>query len=423
MSRPRTPHRRGALACLAAGLLVTAAVAVRAHDPQPTPPRSGAALLTASAAIPAAGYGFSDGISILSLTKAELARELDAVAATTATWLRIPIDWPSVERRRGVFDWSAPDRVVEAARARGLRVLGVISYTPSWARGMFARQTAPPSDATDYGRFAAETAAHYGDAIAAYELWNEPNLAAMFGGKVDPARYAELLISGYAAIKEVRPEVPVISGGLSPDGMAPAKFLRRVYRADAAGSFDAVGLHPYVGAGSPEKTMPKMQAMIDEVRAVLDARGDDTMSIWLTEFGTSSAAGQRTPQRQAEVALAQLSLAARSELIGPCIIYQIRDAGPGTTSDEGLGHLLTYSWQTKPLSESLADPTIEPTGSPTAPTDSPTGSPTDPAGSPTGSPTESSPSPTDSSGAPSDPGSTSTADPTSDSSAASTRRR
>ena len=345
LMRPR-PRPRGVLA--AAACLVALTIQVPSDAAAPAPAAGSGPIL------PADGYGFSDGISILTLSDADLATELDAVASTTATWLRVPLDWPSIERARGRLDWSAPDRVIAAARARGLKVLAVVGYTPSWARGFWTRQTAPPTDASLYGGFTRQAAQHYGSAVAAYELWNEPNRGATFGGNVDAAKFAELLKAGYAGIRAVDRSVPVVSGGLSPGGTDPARFLTALYRHGAGGSFDAVGLHPYIGSGDPTRTTRRMSAMIASLRSVLDAHRATTAKIWLTEFGTASYVGGPSRDRQADAALEQLRVAAETPLIGPCILYEIRDAGPSTSTSNGFGHLLTWSWDTKPLLRILA---------------------------------------------------------------------
>lgn len=304
--------------------------------------------------LPADGYGFSGGIDLTRISPTELATELDAVAATSASWLRLTVDWPTIERSRGTYDWTATDRVVNAARARGLKVLGVIAYTPSWARGFWTRHTAPPTVSADYGVFAAAVARHYGKRMAAYELWNEPNLPRMFGGQVNAAKYAELLRSGYAAIKTVRPRMTVISGGLSPDGVDPTQFVRDIYRHGAGNSFDAVGLHPYVGSGDTTHSMRRMSDMITDVRGIMDRHRDRTLEIWLTEFGTSAYAGGPTADNQARVALEQLALAARTPLVGPCFLYEIKDSGPAIASIYGRGHLLSNNGAPKPLAQLLA---------------------------------------------------------------------
>ena len=74
-----------------------------------------------AATVAAASHaGFSPGAGILWESDADLARDLDAMAATGASWIRLDFAWSSIEATRAVFSWAATDRVVDAARARGL---------------------------------------------------------------------------------------------------------------------------------------------------------------------------------------------------------------------------------------------------------------------------------------------------------------
>ncbi|MGH9154570.1 MAG: hypothetical protein ACRD1K_01670, partial [Acidimicrobiales bacterium] len=103
-----TPRSRAADLCTAVLAVALAAVA---------------AGLAAQPAAAAAGggqrAGFSPGSTILWGSDADLARDLDAMAATGAAWLRLDFDWPSIEQQPGIFTWGPTDRVVTAARARG----------------------------------------------------------------------------------------------------------------------------------------------------------------------------------------------------------------------------------------------------------------------------------------------------------------
>lgn len=346
----RTPARRRLAAAILVSLALLAPVGASTSADAAESARPG----RQSVELPADGFGFGAGMGLMRLEPRELAVQLDAVAATQATWLRMSIDWPSIERQRGVYDWSQAERVVKAARQRGLKVLAVVAYTPSWARGFWTRQTAPPTDSSLYGEFAGVVARHFGKRIAAYEIWNEPNLSRMFGGKVNVAKYAQLLKVGYAAIKAVRPRATVISAGLSPDGTDPGAFMRGVYAHGAGDSFDAAALHPYIGTGDTRYTMRRMSGMITDVRDVMDKHGDRSHEIWLTEFGTSAYSGGPTEENQARIALEQLSVAARTPLVGPCFLYGIQDTGPAIASQYGQGHLLTNSGRAKPLLAMLA---------------------------------------------------------------------
>jgi hypothetical protein len=307
------------------------------------------------------GYGFSDGMSILALSQADLDRELDAVAATGATWLRVPFNWAVVEKTQGSYYWTANDRVVAAAQARGLSVLGVVSYAPTWARSSSA-STAPPTDPAAFGDFAGSVATRYASRISSWEIWNEPNIGAGFGGQADVVKYVSLLKAAYQAIKSAQPASTVMSGGLSRGGASfggLSSYTTAMYAAGAAGYFDALAVHPYLRA----KTMRGLA--LDKTRLVADLgatylamvkHGDAAKKIWFTEFGSSTYTGGVSQQQQADLVEQQLAMASSLPFVGPAILYTIRDNGPDKSDiAQNFGTLLTYDWQPKIAAGVLAD--------------------------------------------------------------------
>src|SRR5438874_12463774 len=153
------PVRR---ACLVATLVacITAAGSSGAVDrAKPAPPSK---------------LGVADGGNLQVLGGRERARYLDAVKGAGAGWIRIGIYWPVVQRHGPAsYDWAPFDRVVKAARRRGLRILGTILFAPAWARAPGAPKTAPPADPAVFGAFAGRVARHFRQrGVHAYEIWN-----------------------------------------------------------------------------------------------------------------------------------------------------------------------------------------------------------------------------------------------------------
>src|SRR5207237_6827124 len=108
----------------------------------------------------------------------ERARYLDQVKAVGASWVRIDLYWSAIQRNGPAsYDWRGFDGAVRAARRRGLAVLGVLLFTPRWARAPGAPARAPPRNPADFGAFAFRAAKHFGArGVHAYEIWNEPNI-------------------------------------------------------------------------------------------------------------------------------------------------------------------------------------------------------------------------------------------------------
>jgi len=319
----------------------------------------------ASPVTPAAGYGFSAGSWMLGLAPDELDRELDAVAATQASWLRVLIDWSKVEPRPGEYDWSTVDRIVGAAQARNLQIVGNIAFTPAWARPPMSLFTAPPVDSTAYGTFVAAVVERYGSRISNWEMWNEPNLPLFFGFAGDPVqratKYTTLLQAAYPVVKRAQPGGTVIAAGLSRSlgGDAPPAFLTTMYDAGAKGNFDAMAMHPYVFPGGLAADPENGWSDVPRVYDVMAAHGDGDKRIWFTEFGAPTSApfaegvSQEDQARQITDilwAISQLSYA------GPAFIYSIRDVDSNAQGNReaNFGALLTSDWQPKFAAQVLA---------------------------------------------------------------------
>ena len=117
----------------------------------------------------------------------------------------------------------------------------------------------PPKDLNNFFDFCGKLAARYKNRVAAYQVWNEPNLAREWGNAApNPAEYVAMLKGCYSAIKQADPNALVISAGLSPTGNGPpaampdVDFLRGMYEAGAAPYFDVLGAHAPGFKAAPE---------------------------------------------------------------------------------------------------------------------------------------------------------------------------
>jgi GH35 family endo-1,4-beta-xylanase len=308
----------------------------------------------APAVIPPAGYGFGDGAQMTWLSADDVNRELDAVANTSATWFRVLIPWTQIETAKGQYNWGQTDLVINAARARNLKVLGVIAYSPDWAKAPGTYFTAPPDNAADYADFAAAVVKRYGAGVSNWQLWNEPNLPLFFGGSPRNApKYTELVKAAYPAIKAAQPGGTVVLAGFSrlPGEESPPAFLTQMYALGAKGTFDAAAAHPYVFptglAANPENGWSDVPALHD----VMAANGDGGKKIWMTELGapTSEDADGVSQQEQAKQITDVLAAAAATGYSGPAFIYSIRDTDTANRGDReaNCGALLTSDWQPK----------------------------------------------------------------------------
>lgn len=216
----------------------------------------------------------------LAAAKVKIDAEMAKMASLGVTNVRIQIDWPTVEKADGQFDWRALDQIVDSANAHNLGVLAVVSRTPSWAGGGILGNT--PPDPAVYADFVGAVANRYSNraagTIGAYEIWNEPN-GTFFYQSMDPTAYTAMLKAAYTAIKTADPQALVIAGAVgagttTPWGVNPVDFVKGMYDAGAKGFFDALSFHPRVPAGH-DVGCPSAVPQFGEGAIVGDTRPDD----------------------------------------------------------------------------------------------------------------------------------------------------
>lgn len=303
--------------------------------------------------------GFSSGAQLLWDSSTAQARELDLMAATGAKWLRLDFPWPSVQPTATTWNWAPFDRIVSMARARGLTILGLPSYTPNWAKAPGAVGAAGPADPAMFAQFMTALVTRYRAQVQSWEIWNEPNQSWSWNPP-DPAAYARLLTRAYAAVKAADPTATVVTAGLAPapdaaDGsqIAPLTYLRGIYAAGAQGSFDAVGVHPYCFPTVPTDAsssswnywfkLPVMHQLMVE-------KGDGAKKIWATEFGAPTGTGTSAVSETMQVSTVREVFIARTQWSwsGPIFWYSARDSGTDASDREQNFGLWRNDFSAKP---------------------------------------------------------------------------
>jgi hypothetical protein len=269
--------------------------------------------------------------------------------------------------------------VVLAAKARGLRVLGIIAYTPKWARPADCpvdNTHCLPQRAEQFAEFAADAASRYGNfsgygnlrgGITSWQIWNEPNHYP-FVQRVDIPLYVNMLKQSYTAIKQRDPYTWVLAGGTAPapddpsgKDMSPASFLNAIYFWGARGYFDAFGHHPYSFPCSPLTEAP-WNAFYQTLTLhfIMALNGDGAKRIWGTEAGAPTGAdvGGCTANSGRSVSEATQAQYAAQYILrwtkdwgaftGPLFWFQVRDNGTNVWNwNDNLG-LLRRNFTAKP---------------------------------------------------------------------------
>ena len=308
-------------------------------------------------------FGIAAGGNIQNLSATDLTRDLDMYKNIGSRWVRIDVNWEVIQSGGPAsYNWAPFDRVVQSASAHGLTVLATIQYTPGWARPAGTPGTTPPTDLSTYAGFAQAAVRHFAPmGVHAWEIWNEPNIG-FWSPAPDPTRYAQMLKLAYPAIKQADPTSFVISAGLSPYGaygqstatlMNPLTFLERMYAAGAAGSFDALGWHPYNFTGiffHPASAWSQVAETTPSARSMMVANGDSGKQIWGTEFGapTGTASSAVSEASQAQLVKDGYAKWKTWSFAGPLFWYSARDQGTNSADREDNFGLVKYDNTPKP---------------------------------------------------------------------------
>ena len=182
---------------------------------------------------------------------------------------------------------------VSEARARGITILPILAFSPTWA------STAPPGASANEKRMLLPQLDVWSALVKQYvavhkfkavEVWNEPDGSAPLGYPKHEA-YAKLLSATYDAAKQVDPSVTVVGCSTQGSGTGwPESVLK------AGGKMDAISFHPYrsyVGnsfrAPSIEKPLGERTSYPDTIRSLneMSAKYNNgkPLPLWATEIG------------------------------------------------------------------------------------------------------------------------------------------
>jgi hypothetical protein len=215
-------------------------------------------------------------------------------------------------------DWTVIDDNICQAHNRGFSILANIHGTPNWASGS-QNETAPPTaaNALVFRDFVRALAERHGDKIAAFALWNEPNLPDFWTGTAKEFR-DRILIPGYEGLQiakatlgifpawAVAPNTYPVDGVVSIDPWLMENGMVVV-------DIDVLGVHSYGSRGTQKGVIDQANQWCNG-HAVCDR-------FWVTEGGFTTASGPNTQNST--------------------------DANPGAALNEVIAHCQNRAWCAK----------------------------------------------------------------------------
>lgn len=294
-------------------------------------------LARSTSSVPAATSSVPVGVSIIGTemlfsTDAQQARYLDQIAATGARWVRFDLAAPQFTwDNASQYHWAGLDKAVAGAQKRNLKVLGILHILPVYARPAGAPANYGPATATERAAFAKYTSVltrRYAGRIAAYEVWNEPNQKAFWAPTPNIGHYSALFTATSAAIRAADPKALVVTGGVGGIGVGSADvdamtWIQGFYGRVNRSSFDAVGVHAY-----PNLFM-NTNGELDTFgyyRRLVDAKGDKSKPLWLTETGAPTG-GQLSTDQLGQVRFMKAAYTnwKQQHHAGPVFYYTLND--------------------------------------------------------------------------------------------------
>ena len=190
-------------------------------------------------------------------------RDMDWIKLMAFSHVKQTFAWDDIQPQRDEWSIDRADALLTELERRDLKVIARLSDAPAWTHPEIGARgssfiDAPPDDVADFARFCGVLADRYKGRIAAYQVWNEPNLSREWGNRPpDAAGYVGLLKACSDAIRATDPAAIIISAGLAPTGTYDDSahpddvYLQAMYDANFQQYVDAVGLHA-PGYSAPE---------------------------------------------------------------------------------------------------------------------------------------------------------------------------
>jgi polysaccharide biosynthesis protein PslG len=220
---------------------------------------------------------------------------------------RVVINWRTIERAPGRYDWSQVDAMMRELAIHGIEPIPNVFGTPQHlapnarippvrkAGGLEAWQAFLRVAAARYRpggefwvRFALTNPGVEPRPITVWQIWNEQNAVPFWRPRPDVGEYATLLRTAATALRKVDPDAEVMVGGMfatprARGSIVSFKFIRKLLsRRGMTRLVDVVGIHPY----APD--LKDVRRQIVRTRKAMRSAGAGRLDTFITEIGWGS---------------------------------------------------------------------------------------------------------------------------------------
>jgi len=204
------------------------------------------------------------------------------------SWTLTTFYWGSIERRQGEWDFSGTDAFVDAAKAHGKKIIGVLAYDVRWIHPEGeTKRYITQEQLPHFLEFVEKTVSRYKGRVDAWQIWNEPNYRVFWKGSLDD--YLAMAKAGSELIRATDPDAKLLMGGFNLLGYG--KYLNGLFTSGAMQYGGEASFHPYYL--NPNGSARVYDALIRRL-----AKNGYDGKVWITEVGYPT--GGWYPTRVAE---------------------------------------------------------------------------------------------------------------------------
>jgi len=164
--------------------------------------------------------------------------EMQMIADAGFKWVRMDLFWHHIETKKGVYDFSAYDRLMASLKQHKIRPIFILDYGNDLYQSGSPREPQSIAGFCNYVRAAVK---RYRGQGVVWEMWNEPNIF-FWQPKPNVKEYIALATAVGKTIREEAPEEWYVGPATSGFDFS---FLNKCFEAGLLKYWDAVTVHPY----------------------------------------------------------------------------------------------------------------------------------------------------------------------------------
>ncbi len=261
--------------------------------------------------------------------------ELKLLSDGGFSWVRMDFKWDATERERGLYDFSAYDRLLATLEPHRIRTLFILDYgNPLYDNGAPPRTEAARQA---FARWAVAAAKHFAGREILWEVYNEPNHSLFWPPKPKVDEYIALALAVGRAFRESVPNEKLIGPATSEIDF---DFVESCFKAGLLEYWSAVSIHPYrrsdpeTAAGDYCRLRELLKSHAPKRQSSSGASSERVeIPIFASEWGYSAGWPNVGEERQGEL-LARAWLTNLSNGVSLSIWYDWRDDGADENEPE-----------------------------------------------------------------------------------------